>query len=107
MSDIEFIDGLILKPPRKEAPDYVIARGSIKREDLLAWLAKRDGEWVNFDIKAAKSGKWYAAVDNWKPDSKRQDAPRGGGYGKPAPSGGDFHDDDLSGIPFVTSRGTF
>lgn len=79
MSDIEFIDGLIVKEPRDGAPDYVKARLSIKREDLLAWLAARDDEWINADVKESKGGKWYAAVDNWKPEGKsdkRKEAPK-------------------------------
>lgn len=74
--DIEFIDGLIFKAPNENAPDYVLAKGSIKRAELLAWLSSREGEWVNFDLKEAKSGKLYASVDNWKPEGKRQDGPR-------------------------------
>ena len=109
-SEIEFVDGLIVKAPREGAPDFVKGSLSIKREELIAWLQSRDGEWVNVDIKEAKSGKWYGAVDNWKPKDKGQDSPRGGGPARPAPNsgpvGGDnpFPDDD---IPFATNRGNF
>lgn len=68
MSDIEFISGLSFKAPRDGAPEYVKATGSIKRLDLIAWLNAKEDEWVNFDLKVSHAGKWYAAVNNWKPD---------------------------------------
>lgn len=75
MSDkeIEFVDGLIVKPPNERAPDYVKAQISIKVEDLGKWLRgkyKAGEEWVNIDVKVAKSGKWYASVSNFKPKEK-------------------------------------
>ncbi len=98
MSDIEFISGLSFKAPNDNAPDYVKAKGSIRRADLIAWLGTKDGEWGNFDVKVSQNGKWYAAVDNWKPSG--QDKPKaktGGGGSSPAPL-----DDDGDGIPFAT-----
>ncbi len=103
-----FISGLLVKEPHERAPEYVKARLSIKREELIAWLSAQDGEWINADIKEARTGKWYVAVDDWKPE-------RGGGHGgsrggapqrsrqpvaNPAPAD-DFGDDD---IPFITNR---
>ncbi len=67
MNDIEFVDGLIVKAPREGAPDFVKVSLSIKRAELMAWLAGRSDEWINLDVKEAKSGKWYAAVNTWKP----------------------------------------
>lgn len=100
MSDIEFIDGLSFKAPKEGAPDFVKARGSIKREDLIAWLQAKDGDWINFDLKEAKGGKLYASVDNWKPDPNKQ-ADRAGqaanqARGSTPPAGDPFGDD----IPF-------
>lgn len=104
MSDIEFIAGLIVKAPNANAPDYVKAKLSIKREDLIAWLTARSDEWINADIKESKGGKWYAAVDNWKPEGRKQErSTRGSGPARPAPQpqrpqpADDFIDDD---IPF-------
>ena len=71
--EIEFVDGLIVKKPHERAPDYVKASISIKVEDLGKWLRgkyKAGDEWVNIDVKEAKSGKWYAAVSNFKPKEK-------------------------------------
>ena len=71
MSDIEFIEGLIVKAPNPKAPEFVKASISIKREALIAWLQSREGEWINGDIKVSNGGKWYCAVNQWKPDAAK------------------------------------
>jgi hypothetical protein len=82
--EIEFVDGLIVKAPHENAPDYVKANISIKVEDLGKWLRgkyKAGDQWVNLDVKVAKSGKWYASVSNFKPkqpDSTRKIEPKTG-----------------------------
>ena len=98
-TDTKFINGLIVKAPHDRAPEYVKARLSIKREELIAWLQSESGEWINADIKVSNGGKWYAAVDDWKPDGNR------GGQQRQAPTrpsrqqaADDFADDP--GIPF-------
>ena len=90
-NETEFPDGLIVKPPRDGAPHYVKAAISIKRLELLAWLQGRIDEWVNLDVKEAKSGKWYAAVNTYKKDAKPA------AKGAPAKTGKALSDDD---IPF-------
>lgn len=72
MSDIKYIDGLIFKEPHERAPDYVIAKISIKREQLIAWLQAQPGEWVNAELKRSQNDKLYAAVDEWKPEQRRE-----------------------------------
>jgi hypothetical protein len=67
-NDIEFIDGFFAKAPHQNAPEFVKAKVNIKREELLQWLSGRPDEWISVDIKEARSGKWYASVDNWQPD---------------------------------------
>ena len=72
--EIEFVDGVIVKAPHENAPDFVKASISIKVEALGMWLRakhKAGEEWVNVDVKEAKSGKWYAAVSNFKPGEKK------------------------------------
>lgn len=67
--DIEFVNGLIVKAPREGAPEFVKAAVSIKVADMMAWLQGRyaaGDEWVNVDVKEARSGKWYAAVNTYK-----------------------------------------
>jgi len=98
MSDIEFIDGLNAKAPNQGAPEYVKAKLTIKREALIAFLQQRDSEWINAEIKESKSGKWYVAVDAWKPNSEKSvqsDRPQRQERQAPADSG--FADDS---IPF-------
>jgi hypothetical protein len=69
--EIEFVDGLLVKAPHEKAPNFVKAQISIKVEDLGKWLRgkyKAGEEWVNIDVKEAKSGKWYCSVSNFKPN---------------------------------------
>lgn len=89
MTTKEFPEGLILKAPRDGAPDYVIGSLSIRKAEFLAWLGGRDGDWVNLNLKRGQSGKWYAEVDNWKPQ---------GGKGAPSRAPDAPADDDS--IPF-------
>ncbi len=106
-SNTEFVDGMIARAPREGSPDYIMARISIKREALIAWLSARNDEWINVDIKESQGGKWYAAVDSWKPDRPRsgsgrseRSAPPRQQRAAPAPAprpADDFSDDD---IPF-------
>ena len=72
--EVKFVGGLIVKAPREGAPDFVKMCLSFKRLEAIAWLQEQEGEWVNADVKEARSGKLYAAVDDWKP-TPRQDAP--------------------------------
>ena len=74
MSEAQFVDGLIIKPPRDNAPDFVKGSISIKRKDLGNWLRQKEDDWINLDIKASKndSSKWYAQVNDWKPDANKQ-----------------------------------
>ena len=68
MSDqMEFIDGLFAKAPHPNAPDFVKAKISIKREELINWFNNRSDEWVYIDLKEGSTGIWYASVDIWKP----------------------------------------
>jgi hypothetical protein len=110
--ETEFVNGLIVKAPNENAPEYVKAKVSIKREELIAWLQAKSGEWINADVKVSQGGKWYVAVDDWKPN---QGGGSGGSRGgapqreRPAPAtaasnGGVFADDD---IPFISNRGPF
>lgn len=100
--EIQFVDGLIVKAPNPKAPDFVKASISIKVEDLGKWLRakyKAGEEWVNIDVKEAKSGKWYAAVSTYKPKPMEPGpAPK-----MPASKFEDMADD----IPFITGEPDF
>ena len=67
-TEVKFIDGLGAKAPHQNAPEFVKAKLSIKREDLIAWLELRTDEWINCHIKESSNGKWYVSVDDWSPD---------------------------------------
>lgn len=95
MSEVEFVDGLIIKAPHDKAPNFVKCGISIKRKELGNWLRGKDDEWINLQVKASKDGKWYAQVDNWKP-SKESKPPEG----KPNIASNDFDDD----IPFAPRK---
>lgn len=103
MSENLFIDGLIVKAPHSNAPDFVKAKLSIKREEMIGWLQQQSGEWINADIKESRAGKWYAAIDNWKPDPDRAGGGAPPADGNPPPGNYDDspppadYDDD---IPF-------
>ena len=87
----KFVDGLIIKDPGN-APDYVKCKISIKRKDLGNWLRQQTDDWINLDVKVSQQGKWYAQVNDWKPNDAKKSTP------KPAQSApvDDFDDD----IPF-------
>lgn len=80
MSDIEFVDGLMVKAPNEKAPDFIKCHISIKRKDLGNWLRQKEDEWINLDVKVSKAGKWYAAVNDWKPEAKTEQPASGGGF---------------------------
>ena len=99
-NETEFVNGLIVKAPRDNAPEYVKASISIKREELIAWLQTKQDEWINVDVKVSSGGKWYAAVNAWKPQGngapRNNNAPRPQRRAAPAPADEDFSDS----IPF-------
>ncbi|MCK5236053.1 MAG: hypothetical protein KAR06_03625 [Deltaproteobacteria bacterium] len=70
MSDIKFVDGLFIKAPNENAPDFVKAAISIKRSALISWLTKQEGDWINLDAKESKAGKWYISVNDFKPSKQ-------------------------------------
>jgi hypothetical protein len=71
----EFVNGLIAKAPHEKAPEFVKGRLSIKRAELIEWLSGKQDEWINLDIKVGKSGKWYAQVNDWKPEQAQTPQP--------------------------------
>lgn len=93
----KFINGLIVKAPNERAPAYVKAKLSIKREELIAWLQSEHGEWINADIKVSQGGKWFAAVDDWKPQGGQRSGPpqrsRPAAQQATQPSADDFNDE--------------
>lgn len=64
MADKDFVPGLIARR-HPSAPSFVICNLSIKREEMLKWLSGKSDEWINIDVKRAKSGKVYAEVSTF------------------------------------------
>lgn len=77
--DDNFPDGLIIKAPRQGAPDFVKGSISIKTMNFLQYLQRQTTDWINIDIKESRNGKWYAQINDWKPENS--DGPT-----KPAPA---------------------
>ena len=75
------VKGFFPKPKHPNAPDFVIAKGSINlpmfAEFMREFKAANPGqEWINIDMKVAKSGKGVAVTDTWEPDPDRAAAPQ-------------------------------
>lgn len=97
MSDTQFIEGLNFKAPHPNAPDFVKAQGGMRREALIAWLQQQQGEWVNFDVKEGRSGKWYACVNDYKREERAPSKPV---KDCRQPDQGGFTDDDIPFAPY-------
>lgn len=66
-----FIDGMSVKAPRTNAPDFVKGSVSFRVVEMIAFLKANDNNgWVNADIKESKGGKWYAELNTWKKDNE-------------------------------------
>lgn len=73
----KFVPGLFAKAPHERAPDFVKASLSIRVKDLGNFLREQNKageEWVNIDVKEARSGKWYAAINDFKPEQRQEPA---------------------------------
>jgi len=100
MNDDKFVPGFFVKPPHERAPDFVKARISMKRVEMIEWLQGQTDEWINLDAKVSKGGKWYAQVNEWKPEQTNGDwAPEKAreAFGNP---GAQSNDISLQDIPF-------
>lgn len=78
MSDDKiFADGLLFKR-RDNAPEWVVGSISIKVDDFTQFCKDNaDKGWVNLEVKKAKSGKFYAELDTWKPTPQEGGSPAG------------------------------
>lgn len=100
MSDVEFVNGLIFKMPRDNAPEFVKGSLSIRTEEMITFLQSKNTEWINIDLKVSKAGKAYAQVNTFVPESKQDSAirqsapPQGLNQGQQsAPQKDEFSDD--------------
>ena len=93
----KFVDGLFIKAPKPNSPEFVKASISIKREEFHRWIEQQSGDWLNLDVKEPKSGKWYASLNDWKPAGGMPQMPT---FNTPAPLPAYKEDDGLEDIPF-------
>lgn len=71
----EYPKGLYYDLPREGAPEFVLGKLSIKKEELLEWLHSKEANqkgYINLDIlmgqaTAEKPAKPYIAVNDYKP----------------------------------------
>lgn len=88
-----FVDGMILKRPHENAPDFVKLRVSFKVSEIVEFLQANQKEgWVNADIKVSKQGKFYAALDTWQP-TQGQSAKQGMEQARAAAQSDDWEED--------------
>lgn len=66
---IEFAKGVIFKK-NENAPEFVIGKLSIKKEEFINFLNSKEGDWVNLEIKKSKVDKFYVSVDNYKKEER-------------------------------------
>jgi hypothetical protein len=62
-----FPKGLFFKEKNANAPEWVLGKISIKKQELIEWLQNEQGDWVNLDVNISKDGKPFVKVDDWKP----------------------------------------
>ena len=78
--DSMLVKGFYPKVKHPNAPDFVIAKGSINLPQFAEFMrefkaANPGEEWVNIDMKLSKAGKGHATVDTWKPDPEKVATP--------------------------------
>ena len=78
MSETELARGFYFDEPKENAPNWVVGKVSINKEQFLGWLEKQkanDKGYVRLDVKRSKEGKIYASLDTWKPSGERRQEP--------------------------------
>ena len=67
-----FIDGIIFKPPRENAPPFVRGSLSVKVQEFTKFCQEHQkNNWVNIDILKSKGGKTYLALNDFVPTPKK------------------------------------
>ena len=77
MAEKIFIDGLMVRDPRNNAPDFILGHLRIKVDELIPFLQKHaKNGWINVDLCRGRSGKPYASLDTWEPQQQPQTPPQ-------------------------------
>lgn len=68
MTEKIFTNGMSVKAPHQNAPDFVKANVSFKASEFIKFLEQYQNAegWVNVDIKESKGGKWYSELNIYK-----------------------------------------
>ena len=68
------VDGMIFKPRRESAPDFVRGYLSVKVEEFKSFLDKnvKESGWVNLDLLKSKTGKTYLKLNTWEPKQVKE-----------------------------------
>lgn len=75
--ETKYISGLFVFSPHEKAPDFVKARLSLSPDRLAEWLAANkdlanEKGFIPIDILEGKDGRWYAKVNDWKPEEREE-----------------------------------
>ena len=64
----DFIDGLFVKNPRENAPDFVKGSLSILVDKFIPYLKSKANAkgYVNIDLLVSQDGNLYAKLNGWK-----------------------------------------
>lgn len=66
MENKTFAQGINFKR-NENAPDFVVGKLTIKADAAIEFIEKYSKDnWMNLDIKKAKSGKYYIELDTYK-----------------------------------------
>ncbi len=67
------VSGVFTKKPHIKAPDFVIAKVSIKVEDFAPFVKKyvKNG-WLNLEILESQKGIYYTILDDFEPNKKNE-----------------------------------
>lgn len=93
----EFPSGMNAKKPHDNAPQFVVCGIGVKRLEFINWLMQKTDDWVDFQVKISKAGKYYVEVDNWKPSNSQVNELKQAAQGTAENTQPDFNDSD---IPF-------
>ena len=63
-----FADGMMFQNPPPEAPEWLLGKISVRKENFTAFLEKHTNErgWANFDVKKAKNGNIYVELNTYE-----------------------------------------
>ena len=69
----ELVEGIF---PKEAQQDFIVTKLSFKVADFANFLRQKEGVikenngWINIDVLKCKSGKWYCAYNDWKPEKE-------------------------------------